>query len=514
MLIITLVIRPIYPSRRFFMSNSSAKLHPAIFILETVTGSNPQLSAFATNVLNCIADTIYSSEVIPTAYAIDFAAKKDHNAYRGIIDIDNYTAKISDIYGVKTDDIFSTESVRQAIANELSEMINEMAAAKNVPIERAAMNMPMFTRFHYLSKVYEQIHQKRPDDLSAETLSFVKKQLNAMILDDHDALGIDDILNMVVSDNLSNAAVWRFTTGVISSRLVEDGEGGSVLSHVSQQIGSLYSSDSFSAIFDHTDWTNRCTAISRACSYMDENAAVKHVLDMTTGLLSGILDERFRITIMEKLVQSMRETISNSKFNRYAMAVNATKDRTPAERDSDYYANMLSSSVFETKVGEEQLLMMWEGMPFNPMSKFLNVLFGYLMTNVRLYPELRLISGFSVDVDEEGYIDLKVVSNGLCTVYEVHPLAAFTGENLNISKHDWQHLFQFIITLLAGNGFKQIKDETLAKILAVLPEKNSDKYGKVKFADLITAVCDEFNSTIKQLSYNGQTVVFEQRSVD
>lgn len=497
------------------MSNSSAKLHPAIFILETVTGTNPFLSGFASSILNCIADLVYSSEVIPTAYAINFAAQKDHNAYRGIIDIDNYTAKISDVFGIKPEDIFPTDAERDVMSAELGEIVANACANKNVPVEHMSANMRMFTRFYYLSKVYQKIHEKRPEDLSPETFEFAKKQLMLMIEDNHDALGIDDILNLIVTDNLSNAAVWRFSTGVISSRLVEDGEGGSVLSHVSQQIGSIYSSDSFSAIFDHSSWLNRCNAISRACSYMDADAAVKHTLDMTTSLLSGISDERFRITVMEKMARALRETVSNSAFNNYALMMNANKEKSPIERDHEYYIGMLDASMFETKAGEDQLLMQWDGTPFNPMTRFLNILFGYLLTNLRLYPDLRLISGFSVDVDSEGYVDLKTVSNGLCTAYEVHPFAAFTGENIDVSKQDYQHLFQFMIKLLAGTGFKQLKVETLENILALLPEKGSDKYGKVNFAKLISAVTGEFNTTIRKLSYNGEpTVTFEQALSD
>ena len=492
------------------MSNSSAKLHPAIFILETVTGSNPLLSGFAAAILNCVADTIYSSEVIPTAYAVDFAAQKDHNMYRGIIDIDNYSAKLSGVFGVSASDIFATDADRDAMSVELGEIVATVASDKNIPVERAAINMRMFTRFYYLIKLYEKIHEKRPGDLSAETLDFAKKQLMGMIVDDHDALGIDDLLNLIVTDNLSNAATWRFSTGVISSRLVEDGEGGNVLSHISQQIGSIYSSDSFSAIFDHNSWLNRCNAISRAAAYMDADAAVKHTLDMTMGLLSGILDEPFRITVMEKMVQAMRETVSNSSFNRYAQTINANKDKSPVERDHDFYVNMLGASVFETKVGEDQLLMMWNGTPFNPMTRFLNVFFGYLLTNLRLYPDLRLISGFAVDVDSDGYVDLRTVANGLCTAYEVHPYAAFTGENINVSKQDYQHLFAFMIKLLAGTGFKQIKTDTMQKILALLPANDSDKYGKVSFVKLIEAVTDEFNTTIRKLSYNGgESITFE-----
>lgn len=114
------------------------------------------LSGFAAAILNCVADTIYSSEVIPTAYAVDFAVQKDHNMYRGIIDVDNYSAKLSGVFGISASDIFVTDADREAMSVELGEIVATIASDKNIPVERAAINMRMFTRFYYLIKLYEK----------------------------------------------------------------------------------------------------------------------------------------------------------------------------------------------------------------------------------------------------------------------------------------------------------------------------------------------------------------------
>lgn len=134
-----------------------------------------------------------------------------------------------------------------------------------------------------------------------------------------------------------------------------------------------------------------------------------------------------------------------------------------------------------------------------------------MLTNLRLYPDLRLISGFAVDVDSDKAVRIyELLLMGSVRHMKFIHTPHSQAKNINVSKQDYQHLFAFMIKLLAGTGFKQIKTDTLQKILALLPANDSDKYGKVSFVKLIEAVVDEFNTTIRKLSYNGgESITFE-----
>jgi hypothetical protein len=465
-------------------------MFPTVFIVQNVTGGAARLSGIAKAILTSITDLeLTDGEVLPQHFVILQNSNHDKNIYRGMIHFDMFITRLSNIYGI--DPKMLLQEVNMAVEEQISNGIDPGFIITSTNLG-----------FKTLQLVYRKIAELRPQDFAPNTLAFAINQLDIMIAESHPVMGLDDIGNLLASDELSTVATWRLVTGNIGPEAVEDGEGGAHIRRVGMQVGAIYSSDVYSAVFDIAAWNRQNDQITKAIMFGDLsqasivlNRSFRHVLDGVNNPAERLRIARDVQATFNSYVSELSGLVAKSDITQ---VLNCADD-TALDSKHAALSAMLASGELTTQENTGGYILKWDGLPTNPLSKLQSGIMPHIANTVHLYSDLRLVVG-EIAGDYLGGIQLDTLCQIICKVWEFNPAAMPVPVNHHVA------LMHYLLDVLHSSNFNAVDDRFRAAFKDMLPSSDQTEITN-QLIDIATFLVLLFGAPLgtrfTDMSFNG-----------
>ncbi len=420
---------------------------PTAFTVKNVTGGAAILSGFANAVLTAVCDAALDhGSVYPQQYVIFQAPQHTTDTYRGIVDVDSYITQLAHAYQVDA----------RAILDGLKEDIMAMISAGTPPeFAITAINLT----FKSLQQVYTKIAETHPQHLSNNTLAYAIKQIDTMIAEEHTCLGLDDIGELLANDDGSTVATWQLVTANVFSELLDDGQGNAVR-RVIPQIGTIYASDVYTAVFDIVQWERANERTTKAIMFGNLQEAAITLCGHLTQMLDGITSDAERLVVAVHV---------QSALNSYISELNGVVKRsevvqvTEPEADTHHsdLLRMRTDGIFTTALNCGEYNLTWEGLPFNPMTPLQQVILTHIATSVQMHADLRVVSGVIADPFIEN-VSLNDLSRIICKTWGIN-IAAIPVDATRPAR-----VFMYLLDVLHSSNYNVLDSVTHTVLCTVV----------------------------------------------
>lgn len=471
-------------------ANALPAMFPTVFVVQNVTGGAAHLSGIAKAILTSVSDIeLTDGETLPQHFAILYNPNIDKNIYRGVVHFDMFITRLSNIYGI------DAKALLQTVNDDVEYKIQTGA---DVGFEITTTNLG----FKTLQAVYRQIAELRPTDISPKTLTFAIDQLDLMIEENHPVIGLDDIGNLLASDDLSTVATWRVVIANMGPEAVEDGEGGAFIRRVGMQVGAIYSSDVYSAVFDIAAWNRQNEQVTKAILFGDLSRASVVLNKSFRDVLDGINNPAERLRIARDVQATFNSYVSDlSGFVAKTDIVNVLGNKEDAAFDSRYEAlsTMLTSGELTTADESGEYILKWEGLPTNPLSKLQAGIMSHIADQLHLYSDLRLAVGVISSEYLHG-LQLSTINQIICKVWEFNSAAMPVPANHHVK------LTHYLLDVLQSSNFNAIDERFFTAFKNILPPSDQDEISN-QLIDISTFLVMLFGSPLgtrfTDMSFNG-----------
>ncbi len=420
---------------------------PTAFTVKNVTGGAAILSGFAHAVLTAVSDAALDlGSVYPQQYVIFNAPQHTTDTYRGIVDVDSYITQLAHAYQIDA----------RAMLDALKEDIMAKISAGTPPeFAITAINLT----FKSLQQVYIKIAETDPQHLSNNTLAYALRQIDTMIAEEHTCLGLDDIGELLANDDGSTVATWQLVTANVFSELLDDGQGNAVR-RVIPQIGTIYSSDVYSAVFDIVQWERTNERTTKAIMFGNLQEAATTLCSQFTQVLAGITSDAERLVIAVHVQSALNSYISElNGVVRRSEVVQVTEPEADT-RHSDLL-RMRADGIFTTALNCGEYILTWEGLPFNPMTPLQQAVLTHIATSVQMYADLRVVSGVIADPFIES-VSLNDLSRIICKSWGIN-IAAIPVDSTQPAR-----VFMYLLDVLHSSNYNVLDSETHTVLCTVV----------------------------------------------
>lgn len=428
----------------------SQQMFPMVFTVKNVTGGKAILSGFAVQVLASVSDHKFTDGIsYPQNYVVVSAPQHNTDTYKGVVDIDMYTVQLSNAY--KIDHMSLVDGLKTDMSKQIEDGVE-------IPFAINKTNLS----FKTLQLIYLKIAALHPEQLSPKTLKFAISQLDNMIAEEHPCLGLDDIGMLLSNDELSTVATWQLVTANAFAAEFDEHDG-STITRVASQVGSIYSSDVYSAVFDIMAWDQMNERISKAIMFGNLQEAVVTIGKAFTSMLDGIVNDAERLYIAQNV---------HAVINQYIGELNGTIQRTTvitvdepeADVDHGILQNMHRDGIFTTAEHSGEYILKWSGLPNNPITPFQNAILTHISERIRLYGDMRTVVGL---------IGAEYIEN--ISVDAINKIIAKTwGLNLSTIPVDGNKhamVFKYLLNVLNSSNYNIVDDQTHQQLNAIVAQQ-------------------------------------------